>query len=91
MVNEHIFNLDTWKRGLFILLYAMIYNVAEVVLWVTVLFQFGTRLFTGQINPRLLGFSQQLSTFIYQILLYISFKSDQPPFPLGDWPSGAPR
>jgi len=91
MVKEHFFNLETWKRGLFVLLYAVIYNIAEIVLWLMVVFQFGSQLFTGQTNPRLLGFSQQLSTFIYQILLFVSYKSEQRPYPFSDWPSGAPR
>ncbi len=88
---EHVVATATWARGFFILLFALIYTVAEAVLWLMVIVQFGFKLLTGETNPRLLEFSQRLSTFIYQILLYITFNSDSKPFPFSDWPSAAPQ
>jgi Domain of unknown function (DUF4389) len=86
---EHVLDTATWTRGLFILLFAIIYKAAETVLWLMVVGQFGFKLLTGRPNPYLLDFSQQLSTFIYQLLLYITFKSDSKPFPFSGWPAGA--
>jgi hypothetical protein len=86
---EHALDTATWTRGLFILLFAIIYKAAETVLWLMVAGQFGFKLLTGQPSPYLLDFSQQMNTFIYQILLYITFKSDSKPFPFSGWPSDA--
>jgi hypothetical protein len=88
---EHVVATATWARGFFILLFALIYTVAEAVLWLMVIVQFGFKLLTGKANLRLLEFSQRLSVFIYQILLYITFNSESKPFPFSDWPSAVPK
>jgi|ERR687891_117038 hypothetical protein len=88
---EHILATATWVRGLFIILFALVYSVAEAVLWLMVMIQFGFKLLTGETNQRLLDFSQRLSTFIYQILLYITFNSESKPFPFSDWPPAVPQ
>lgn len=90
MSNEtpsHLSNRETWKRGLFILLFALLYGVAEVVLWAVILFQFGSRLISGHCSDSLLEFSKGLNAYFYQILQYLSFRSDYKPYPFNDWPA----
>ncbi len=83
---QHLKEQSTWLRGFYILLFAIIYSVAEIVLAAVVLFQFVTTLFTGNKNSRLLEFGNNLSTFIYQILKYLTYNSDDKPFPFDEWP-----
>lgn len=78
---------DTWFRLLFVLLFAVIYSIAEIVLFFTVIVQFGFVLITGQRNDKLLEFGAALSEFIYQILRYVTFNSEDRPFPFSDWPA----
>jgi len=78
---------ETWVRVLFVILFALIYSVAEVVIVTVVLVQFGFVLITGERNKKLLDFGANLSTFVYQILRYVSFNTDDKPFPFTDWPS----
>jgi hypothetical protein len=80
----------TWKRGLHMLLFALLYGVAEVVLAAVVIFQFGSQLITGRANRRLLNLGQQLATYLYQIILFLTYKSEQKPYPFEAWPKGAP-
>ena len=80
----------TWKRALYMLLFAIIYGVAEIVLTLIILLQFLTLLFTGKTNERMLKLGQSLSTYIYQILLFLTFNSETHPYPYGAWPKGAP-
>ena len=77
---------DTLVRGLLIILFAIIYSIAEVVIAAVVVLQFGFVLVTGEKNDKLLEFGAQVSIFIYQILRYVSFNSDERPFPFADWP-----
>ena len=77
---------ETVIRLLYVVLYALIYAVAEVVVAAVVILQFGFKLVTGNINDRLNNFSASLNRFIYQILEFATFRSDEKPFPLGDWP-----
>ena len=39
-----------------------------------------------QTNDRLLRFGGELSDFLYQIFLYLTFNSEEKPFPFADWP-----
>jgi hypothetical protein len=77
---------ETWIRLLFVILFAFIYGVAEVVLFALIVLQFGFKLITGNRNESLLQFSAGLNRFFYQILQFITFNSDNKPFPFSNWP-----
>jgi len=79
---------DTWTRGLFMLLFVVIYSVTEFVLGALVLFQFLHVLFTRETNERVLELTSDISVFIYQILQFLTFSSEVKPYPFADWPDG---
>jgi hypothetical protein len=79
---------DTWTRGLFMLLFVVIYSVAEFVLGAVVFFQFIHVLATREINERLREFTTDVSVFIYQILQFLTFNSEVKPYPFAPWPDG---
>jgi hypothetical protein len=79
-----------WSRGLYMLLFVLCLWVAKFVTGVVVVFQFFTVVFTGSTNQKLLSFGQSLSTYHYQIILFLTFNSEAHPYPLNDWPEGAP-
>jgi len=75
-----------WRRILFMLLFAIIYSVAELVVFAVAVVQAGFVVFTESPNQRLLEFGSNLAKFTYQIMQFFVFQSDQKPFPFGDWP-----
>ena len=77
----------TWLRGLYMVLFAVIYSVTEVVIGAVVILQFLFTLVTGQTNARLLQFGRSLSRYVYQIMLFFTFNSEDLPFPFTEWPS----
>jgi len=81
-------NGQTWLRGLFMLLFVLIYSVTEVIVLVVVLLQFLFVLFTGQQNTRLREFGEGLSVFVFQIMSYWTYNSEERPFPFAKWPGG---
>jgi hypothetical protein len=85
-IKNSVTNRETWMRGLFMLLFFLISGVARLVIAVVVLIQFLSVLFTGSANAQLLSFGQSLSTYVYQITLYLTFNSEWRPFPFGEWP-----
>jgi hypothetical protein len=94
MSNElkaHLKERRTWLRGLYMLLFVVFYTVAEVLITAVVIFQFLLALFTGSSNERLLKLGQSLSTYVYQILQFLTFNTDYHPYPFGAWPKGAPK
>jgi len=86
---EHVKDTSAWTRLIFMALFAVLYWVAEVVLAVVVFFQFLSVLLTGNKNDKVLSLGAQLSTYAYQIFRYLTYNSEEKPFPLGDWPSDA--
>lgn len=80
-----------WMRALYMLLFVIIYSIAEILVAVVAVFQFLCVLITGSRNWQVLDFGQSLSTYVYEILLFETFNSERLPFPFADWPDGAPR
>ena len=87
-VKSNIKQQSTWMRGLYMLLFFFFYGVADFVLFATVIFQFILKLFTGDTNERLRRLGQSIATYIYQIIQFLSFNSDDHPYPFGVWPKG---
>ena len=90
-VKQNLKSQSTWMRGLYILIYAVFYTIAEIVLFGVIVFQFLLKLFTADTNERLRKLGQGLSTYVYQILQFMTFNSDYQPYPFGAWPKGEPR
>jgi len=86
-LKQHVRDGSAWMRLLFMLLFAAIYSVAEIVLTAVVVFQFLFVLFTGRKNVRALAFGSSLAAFVYQVFRYLTYNSEERPFPFADWPS----
>lgn len=88
-MKENLKSGSTWIRGLYMLLFCVLYGIAEIVLTIVVLFQFGTKLFTGNTNDRLLELSQNIASYIYEVVRFLGFNSEEKPYPFGEWPKKA--
>ena len=63
--------------------------IAYILIWPLLalsVIQFGFHLFEGIPNARLVSLSNQLISYILQIFDYISYKTDQKPFPFSSLP-----
>jgi hypothetical protein len=81
-------NTATWKRVLYMLVFVVIFHIAEIVLGIVVVFQVLASLLSGQRNQRLLVFGAQLGTYFVQIIRYLTYNSDDLPYPFAEWPAG---
>lgn len=70
------------------LLFGLIYSLVELVAIAVVIFQFLTHLVTGSSNSQLLEFGKSISIYIYQIWRFLTFSSEELPYPFGRWPEG---
>jgi hypothetical protein len=75
-----------WLRGLYMLVFVVIYGVAEVVVGAVTLVQFGWVVAFGERNTRLQRFGASLSEFIRDLVRYWTFCSEEKPFPFAEWP-----
>ena len=87
---ENIKQQSTWMRGLYMLMFALFYSLAEVILFAIVIFQFILMLVTGKNNLRLQKLGQSIATYIYQIIQFLTFNSNYHAYPFGGWPKGEP-
>ncbi|MCK5718142.1 MAG: DUF4389 domain-containing protein [Thiomargarita sp.] len=86
-IRENLLSGSTWLRFIFMVLYAIMFYFAIWIVGIMILFQFGVVLLTGKLNERILPVGLSLSTYIHQILLYLTYNSDEEPFPFSSWPS----
>jgi len=81
-------NTDTWLRGFFILVFGVIFYFLYILIWLLVIFQFVTKVLTGELNRNLELFSTKMTSYALQILNYITYQSEERPFPFRPFPEG---
>ena len=90
MNNEHIkSNLTSskhWLRLIFMLVFAVVLQVTSIVMWILVIAQFIFSLITGEDNIHLRKFGHELSIYIFDTLKFLTYASEEKPFPFADWP-----
>jgi len=79
-----------WIRALFMILFMVIYYVALWVVVAVAVFQWIVVIITGNQNPQLAEFGDGMSRFVYQIARFLSFGTEEKPFPFSEWPGAAP-
>ncbi len=77
---------DVWKRGLFMLLFAIAFSVGHFVLNVLTVVQFVWLLFANEPNQFLLLFGRSLSAWFAETARFMTCASDDKQFPWRDWP-----
>lgn len=74
-----------FKRLLFMVLFFALFSVVRLLLWVVVLIQFLSHLFTGRVTERVTLWGQALSTWIYRMMLFMSYNTERMPFPFSSF------
>ena len=88
-IEENIKSRSTWLRLVFMLVFYVIATLTGAVASAVVLLGFLWVLFTGEVNRQIQQVGQSLAAYIYEIIRYVTFNTDERPFPLGgEWPSG---
>lgn len=90
ILEENLKSRATWVRALFMVVFCFLFAIVELVLLAAVVIQFVWRLAKGSPNPRLLELGEGLATYLYQIIRFLTFNTEELPFPFdGDWPARA--
>lgn len=77
---------SVWLRGLYMLIFMFLLGLVKFVAFAVIFFQFLTVLFTAETNKKLLRFGRSLSIYQYQIMMFLTYNSEEHPFPMGEWP-----
>ncbi len=89
-IEENLRNRSTWKRFLFMIVVAVLFWLGVIVGIIVILLQFLWVLFTGRTKKEFSAVGRQLAEYSREIVLYMSFNTDERPFPFDrDWPSSS--
>jgi hypothetical protein len=75
-----------WLRGLLMILMAMAFHLTTMLLGLLAVVQFVLSLVSDAPNLRLCVFGQSLGRYLRQIADFVSFATEEAPFPFSDWP-----
>lgn len=90
-IKSNMKNSHNWQRLLFMALFAILLQLASAVMWVLCSIQFLFSLLTGQDNENLRQLGSSIASFVHQALQYLSYNTDDKPFPFGAWPEPLER
>jgi hypothetical protein len=75
-------------RILYMVVFGFAFWLASIVLGLAAILQLLMVLFTHERNEHLTQLGSGLAAYVAAIVLYLTFVSDEPPFPFADWPGG---
>ena len=80
-------DINKWKRLLFMIVFIIVSRLVRLLLILIAWAQFFMLLFTNRKHDKLLEFGDHLSRYIYDIMSFITYNSEERPFPFTHWPS----
>lgn len=78
---------NIWIRLIYMVLFFVTHRLSSFVLMIIAAIQFCLTLFKGNKDIRLNDFSTSLNKYIYQCGIFLSFESEEKPFPFNGWPT----
>ena len=85
-LKQNVTRGSIWLRLIFMIVFAVAFNVAEFVILVIVVFQFLASLFTREPNDRLTRFGRTMALYVQQVIEFLTFATEEKPFPFSPWP-----
>lgn len=83
-IQKNLKEISTWQRIFFMAVFVFIAGFVRALLWAVIAFQVVTKLITGKINPNLRQLGATLASYLYQIMLFLTFNTDEMPFPFAE-------
>ncbi len=80
-------NCNTWIRLAYMLLFTVLLMAARLVITLVVVIQFLLVLVIGSDNENLRNLGQGLAKWVYETVMFLTFNSEEKPFPFDEWPS----
>jgi len=74
-----------WLRGLWMLLFAMLFSLAGTILGVSAVIQFLWMLIAKEKNPLLSEFGRDMGKWLHDVALFQTGATEEKPFPWKKW------
>lgn len=82
---DNLSDKSTWMRLIYIVLFAIAFNIAEILIAIITVVQFFTVLFTKSPNARLQALGGDLGSYIRDVTAFLTYQSEHMPYPVSDW------
>ncbi len=87
---DNLTSRNTWMRVVYMILFAVIFSIVEFVIAVVAVVQFLSTLFTGKVIRQLQALGQSVAAYVNEITQFLTYRTDDKPYPFAAWPKGAP-
>ena len=85
-LKQNLTSTNQWLRLVYMVLFAVLLEIAGFVMLAVIIAQFLFAIFTGSANDNLRRLGDQISSYIYQTLQFLIYNSEEKPFPFSEWP-----
>ncbi|GAA6135306.1 hypothetical protein NBRC116188_20960 [Oceaniserpentilla sp. 4NH20-0058] len=75
-----------WLRSVFMVLFFVVYRIVDILVLLVAISQWLYVLLSGDANQGLRKFANGLSLYVAQIINYLSYNTEEKPYPFSDWP-----
>ena len=90
-VKRNLLSADQWLRMFLMVCYLVVAWVVGIVLVVVMVAQTLVVLITAELNLNLQRFGAITAGYLYQIVMYLVYATDEKPFPFSPLPSAEPE
>lgn len=84
-VKQNLSSKGQWLRILYMVLFAVVLYLVMMLVAVIVVVQALFALVTGKPNEDIGDFANDLSTYVYRIVAFLTYSDDRRPFPFNSW------
>lgn len=77
---------SAWLRVVFVVLFWIVFHVSQLIIAAVAVGQCGFVLITSRPNQYLMQLGDSLSKYVSEILRFVTFNTDQRPFPFTEFP-----
>ncbi len=90
-IKKHVKDKDTWLRFVYLVVFGIAFYLSIILTFATSIFQFLAKLFGGQSFAGLAEFGDNLAAYQAQVTRFLTFSSDEKPFPFAPFPTKKPE
>jgi len=86
-LKKNVKDKDTWLRFMYLVVFGVAFYLSVTLTFATSIFQFLAKLFSGSAFKGLSDFGDNLAAYQGQVTRYLTFASDEKPFPFAQFPA----
>lgn len=86
-LKKNVKDKDTWLRFVYLVVFGVAFYLSILLTFAASVFQFLAKLFSGSAFEGLAEFGNNLATYQGQVTRFLTFSSDEKPFPFAPFPA----